>query len=261
MVRIQRSTGSPDSVHVTCWSNTEETWAPRRRDESLVPAAEMRRHVATLVNKEDARLRDHRGGVVLEFILPVSLLNEPVEDWPRAGAFGDQLWDSTFQAPLGLEYHVVVRSLERMEALQLHRAWNERWDVLEGDGEPRAHRCARGDRTEKMRLYAHLKQNPSVVLMTLGSPPDEEEGRKELLLGLQAGLPVLIWSHQGALADEHAAAESALKGSWSGFHEGMARLRFAPDPKDDRLASTVSSRFAVLWDDPSCLPELPEPIA
>lgn len=261
MVRLQPPTGSADRVHVTCWSNTGRTWEPRRRDERLVPTVELKRYVAEIVNREEARLRAHRGGVILEFILPLELLNERVEDWPRVGAFGEQSWGNTLHAPLGLDYHVVVRSLERMEALQLHRAWNERWSVLEGESVARAHRCARGDGPARLQLYAHLKRNPSVVLMTLGSPPDDEEGRHELLLGLQAGLPVLIWSHDGALVEEqHTVAEAALKDGRENFHEGMARLRFVPDPADNAGAPSVSSRLAVLWDDPSRLPELPEPI-
>ncbi|GAB3953726.1 VMAP-C domain-containing protein [Streptomyces sparsus] len=261
MVRLRPPTGSADRVHVTCWSNTGRTWEPRRRDERLVPSDELQRHVAEIVNREEARLRDHRGGVILEFILPLALLNERVEDWPRFGAFGEQPWGETLHAPLGLDYHVVVRSLERMEALQLHRAWNERWSVLEGESGARAHRCARGDGPARLQLYAHLKHNPSVVLMTLGSPPDDEEGRHELLLGLQAGLPVLIWSHEGALVEEqHTVAEAALKDDRGNFHKGMARLRFVPDRADNAGAASLSSRFAVLWDDPSRLPELPEPI-
>lgn len=147
-----------------------------------------------------------------------------------------------------------------MDAQQLHRAWHERWDVMEAETAVRAHRCVRGDDGERLQLYPYLKQNPAVVLMTLGSSPDDGDGRKELVAGLQAGLPVLIWSHEGALAEEHVAVEAALGKSWGSFHETMARLRFAPDPKGDTVVSPVRSRFAVMWDDPSRLPELPDPI-
>lgn len=264
LIRLHPSTAAPDRVHVTCWANTGSAWEPRRRDDTTVAAADVRRHVAGLLDREEARLRTHRGGVVVEFILPVSMVNEPVEEWSRLGVFGDRKpWPGELGGPpLGQDYTVVVRSLERIEALQLHRVWNERWEVLAaGTGGARAHRCRSEDGTRAPGLYARLKEQPQVVLMALGSPPDEDSGRNELLTGLQAGLPVLIWSHTGPLAEHaHRVAEGALEERWNVLLGQMTRLRIAPGTRDDSAEGSVGSRIAVLWDDPNRLPEIPEPI-
>lgn len=263
MIRLNPSISSPDRVDVTCWINVGSRWAPRRRDERSVPHGQVRRYVATLVDREEARLHNHRGGVVLEFVLPVSMLNEPVEQWTRIGLLGGQpLWESEHGGPpFWQDYTVVVRSLERLEALQLHRVWNERWDVLTArGGDARAHRCDGYVTAESRRLYLRLKENPSVVLMALGAPPDEEQGMRELLTGLHAGLPLLVWSHSGTLTEQaHRAAESALAAPLDELLDRMVRLRAVPAAKDDEDVDTGTG-IAVLWDDPNRLPDFPEPV-
>lgn len=265
LFRLRPSTSAPDDVHLTFWTNTGEAWEPRCRDDRSLPLSGARQHVAALVDREEARLRSHRGGIVLEFILPVPLLNEPVEEWTRLGAFTEHAWGGDDPAgpgepagpPFWHDYQVVVRSLERMEALQLHRVWNERWEAFaDGGARPRAHRRAHGEPPRGHGLYARLKQEPDVVLMALGAPPDEEQGRHELLTALRAGLPVCVWDHGGALgAHVHDAADAALEEERSACFDRLLRLRFAPREGDDE-----ASCVAVLWDDPNRLPEIPEPI-
>lgn len=261
MIRLCPSVSTPERVDVTCWINVGETWEPRRRDDRSVPRTEVRRHVAGLVDREEARLSRHRGGVVLEFILPVALLNEPVEQWSGLAVLGDEpLWASEHGGPpFWQDYTVVVRSLERIETLQLHRVWNERWDVLAADtAAPHAYRCV-GDVREN---YPRLKRSPSVVLMTLGAPPDQPRGRRELLVGLQAGLPVLVWSHTGPLAERlHTAVETTLEAPSGELLDRMVRLRSLPGSKDhEGRADGSEPGIAVLWDDPNRLPEFPEPV-
>lgn len=262
LIRLFPSSGAPEQVHVTCWTNTGSAWEPRRRDDQSVSSAEVRRHVAALVDREEARLRTHRGGVVLEFILPLSMINTPVQEWSRLGALEDELWDGDLGGPLfWQDYTVVVRSMERIEAQQLHRVWNERWEVLAAEGtEARAHRCRPGDGARKQQLYTGLKQDPAVVLLELGSPPDGEHGRSELVTGLRAGLPVFLWHHSGSLADHaHAVLDGALQGRVTECLDHVTRLRFTPGRGDDGYEIFDGSRIAILWDDPNRLPEVPEP--
>jgi len=183
-----------------------------------------------------------------------------VEDWPRADPFGVADGEPAFSAPFGMEYKVVIRSLERMEARQLHRVWNERWQMLTNGARVDVHRCEQGDGAQQPLLYTKLKGNPSIVLMALGSSPDDEVGRRELMLGLRVGLPVLLWAHQGSLGDrEHAAVDGFTGGDgWDALLDHVTRLRFSPDARDDGHEGVMRSRIAVLWDDPSRLPEVPE---
>ncbi|MGC5038338.1 effector-associated domain 2-containing protein [Streptomyces sp. DT190] len=261
VIRLQPCSDARDEVWLTCWTSTGDTWEPRQRDDRRLPLADAPAHVADLIDREEARLRNHHGGIVLEFILPVGMVNEPVEDWPRANPFREVPGGPSFTPTLGADYKVVIRSLERMEALQLHRVWNERWKVLTSGTQGRVHRCKSGDGAQQGLLYAKLKQDPAIVLMALGSSPQDPAGRSELLLGLRAGLPVLLWAHQGHLdAREHATAEHVAEtGAWDALLDHVTRLRFSPDPRDDGRGC-IRSRVAVLWDDPNRLPEAPESV-
>ena len=262
LIRLRQATDSPDDVWLTCWTSTGQSWQPRQRDDRYLALADVPSHVARLVDQEEARLRNHHGSLVLEFILPVDLVNLAVEDWTRAEVFGEAAWEGLLAPPLGLEYQVVVRSLERIEALQLHRVWNKRWGVLTGGDGGRTHRCEQGAGARQWDLYTRLLHDPAIVLMALGSSPDDACGRAELLLGIRAGLPVLVWAHEGSLSDDdHAVAERiAGRGGWDSFLKEMGRLRFPPGSRDDggEGSGSVGSRIAVLWDDPERLPELPE---
>ncbi|SCE18581.1 hypothetical protein GA0115242_12503 [Streptomyces sp. SolWspMP-5a-2] len=264
LIRLAPATASPDRVDISCWASSGTSWEPRRREQCSVPAAAVRARVATLIDREEARLRTHRGSLVLEFILPLSMMNEPVEEWSRHSAFGENpVWSGGLGGPpIGVDYRVVVRSKERIDAQQLHRIWNARWDVLSSAGPGAAtHRCARGDGARAESLYEQLSRAPRVVLMTLGSAPDDHHGRRELLVGLQAGLPLLLWSRGGGSAGASAALhEDVLQGDLEEVLGRLTSLRSAPHPGDDD-AGGCGPRLAVLWDDPNRLPEIPEPVA
>lgn len=264
LIRLAPATASPDRVDISCWSSSGASWEPRRREQCSVPASAVRAQVATLIDREEIRLRTHRGSLVVEFILPLSMINEPVEEWSRHSAFGENpVWDGGLGGPpIGVDYRVVVRSKERIDAQQLHRVWNERWDVLSSEESAAgAHHCARGDGERAESLYERLTRAPDVVLMTLGSPPDGRHGRRELLVGLQAGLPLLLWSRaDGPVGHPVPLHEGLLQGDLAEVLDRLTSLRSAPHPGDDD-AGGHGPRLAVLWDDPNRLPEIPEPIA
>ncbi|MDG4862724.1 hypothetical protein P8605_31770 [Streptomyces sp. T-3] len=264
MVRLYPCTDSSEDVWLTCWTSAGDSWAPRQRDDRRLPLGDVPAHVADLIDQEESRLHHHQGGIVLEFILPLSLANLPVENWTRPSPFrkgADSVEGAEFTPPLGIEYKVTTRSLERIEARQLHRVWNERWAVLTSGTDGRMHRCESGDGARKHQLYATLKRNPAIVVMTLGSSPDLATGRAELELALQAGIPALVWAHQGPLHEHERAATDCVAdtGTWHGLLDQVTRLRSAPDARDDRAEGSIGSRIAVLWDDPNRLPEVPDP--
>ena len=80
--------------------------------------------------------------VAIEFLLPVGLINLPVEWFRTYGA-------STKPLPLCVDYPVVVRSLDRMRHDSRPRMWGVRWSALSASGPwtasgPTASRCTRG---------------------------------------------------------------------------------------------------------------------
>ncbi|MEU6662456.1 hypothetical protein [Streptomyces sp. NPDC046821] len=259
VIRLKPLTESPDQVALTCWTSAGDTWEPWQRDDLQLRLTDVPGCVATIIDREEKRLSNHEGGIVVEFILTLAMANTPVEDWRRPSPFGTPRYGlgkvSEYRPPLGMDYKVVIRSLERMEAQQVHRVWNARWKVLKGGAAGRLHRCEIGAGSQQGDLYAKLAHNQAIVLMTLGSSPDEEHGLSELMLGLEVGLPVLLWAHEGPLDDaEHAALLAVAEtGAWDQLLETVRRLRFPPGTRDDG----PDSRIAVLWDDPNRLPEMP----
>lgn len=83
VIRLQPLTESPDRVALTCWTSPGNAWEPRQRDDRELRLTEVPDWVATLVDREEERLRNHHGGIVVEFILSLAMANTPVEDWTR----------------------------------------------------------------------------------------------------------------------------------------------------------------------------------
>ncbi|MGW3960927.1 VMAP-C domain-containing protein [Amycolatopsis sp. NPDC005003] len=188
--------------------------------------------------------------IVLEFILPWEMLNTPVESWRR---------DST-AAPLGVDYPVVVRSLDRMRALRYHRAWRRRWQSLVNrDASARpywSHAVADGPEAE--RLAVELVHSDTVSLV-LSEPPGARGGTawREVAAAFRAGLPVIIWDREDCAAPGFRDAVSHLvEGEPTELPERVARLK-----RDALIAAGRQSHagrtLVLLWDDPDHMPELP----
>lgn len=91
----------------------------------MVPLSAVREHVGALIHEaERGWAYELDDSLVLEFVLPLDMINLDVDQWTRdASGMPDP-------PPLGAEYEILVRSQERLRALGLHRAWRQRWQVL-----------------------------------------------------------------------------------------------------------------------------------
>src|SRR6202042_1428869 len=81
------------------------------------------------IDDAGARFLEQAGGLgwslgearelVVEFLLPLSLLGHPVERWSLDEGY-----------PIGYAYPVVVRSLDRQRKEFFYQSWRRRWDLL-----------------------------------------------------------------------------------------------------------------------------------
>ncbi|WP_410597914.1 effector-associated domain 2-containing protein [Amycolatopsis sp. lyj-23] len=187
--------------------------------------------------------------IVLEFILPWEMLNTPVESWRR---------DST-AVPLGIDYPVVLRSLDRMRAApRYHDAWRRRWQALVNRNAPVrpywSHAVADGYETE--RLAFELLHSDTVSLV-LSEPPGARGGTawREAAAAFRAGLPVIIWDREDCAAPGFRDAVSYLvEGEPTELPDRVARLK-----RDALIAADrqpyAGRTLAILWDDPNRMPE------
>ncbi|MFD0317554.1 VMAP-C domain-containing protein [Streptomyces flavalbus] len=239
-----------DRFHLTCWAQTDpEQWAPQRLRETVTHRADLERTVSRALAEAEERVRWQASDVALEFILPTELLNSPVEEWHDGE--GPALPDST-----GVRL-VVVRSLERMRARQLHRPWHDRWARLARTEENEEHVLwsASNGRGSVERMRDALRSDPTLVGCVLSRPPgtDDGVGTAEVHAALHHGLPVLVWDRNDCLRPEFRAAARALlaDGRLAELPERVARLR---------REGHLDRHLVVFWDDPNRLPDAGGPL-
>ncbi|QJT06319.1 hypothetical protein G9272_43375 [Streptomyces asoensis] len=260
LIQVEPDRLEPEHFYLSYWYQSDpEGWHPVRGKTARLNREELPGAVERLIEEVEARWADLRRPVVLEFVLPWELVNEPVEWWWKES-------DSAYPTPLALDYQVVVRSLERLQRPAWHRPWHSRWRQLREHPERcRAHWSKPSpDGSHFFRLERELKEDPGVVILILSRPPSEDSGtgHRELLAGLRAGVPVMIWQ-RGDCTD--AAFREAVGRLVQGFDLGsltadVRRLRnealaLGPDGWDQH----VGRHLTILLDDPERKPGPPGP--
>jgi hypothetical protein len=253
---------SPDAIdtglyQLSCWRQSDpHEWPPACGETLAAQEHELEERVSALVIEAERSWSDDTADVVLEFVLPRSLLNLPVHSWLTERASGSP-------RPLYLGYPTVIRSLERMVSRQWHRVWRRRWEVWTRDPSfERVYFCQVDDTRDQHRLEAILSDEQWVMTVLTGSPPpDPVPGRDELLSALRAGVPVIAW-HPVAPSEVLREVVAWLADGSGGLGDLPARTRKS---RLDLLQNPVGSSdidaiadLVVLWDDPNRLLPLGE---
>ncbi|GAA1406747.1 hypothetical protein ACFQZ4_05640 [Catellatospora coxensis] len=191
--------------------------------------------------------------VTVEFLLPWSLLDQPVESWSvGAGPY----------EPLGLVHPVVVRSLDRLADAHAHPQWWARWHRLRAGGVSHREMADWVDwpqpvpHDEWATHLAGLLLREELVCLGLAQPY-QVGGRDRpdaLVLAVRAGLPAVLWARAPhALTGLQAVVTDLC--SADALNELPAVVRRL------RIEAVASGRsvteFVLMWDDPSGLPEPP----
>lgn len=145
----------------------------------------------TLLVKDPRVVNRHIAEMTIEFVLPRNLLGIPLDQVQYAYA--------GLSRRLGLDYPVVVRSLERMRSQQLHHSWRQKWTWFQEHPESGIVTwVGRPGEFGPERLYAILAENSKVCLV-LAFPPREDgtEPIDEVGVGIQAGTPIVLWCREG----------------------------------------------------------------
>ncbi|MFF3939173.1 VMAP-C domain-containing protein [Streptomyces phaeofaciens] len=261
LIQFEPDRVEADRYYVSHWRQSDsEGWHPVRGETVHLRREALPGVVERLVEETESRWADLRQPVILEFVLPWELLNEPVEWWWKES-------DSPAPTPLALDYPVVVRSLERLQRAAWHRPWHTKWRQLSerpADSHPHWSRPAQ-DGAYFFHLERELKEDRHAVCLVLSEPPGEDSGagRREVLAGLRAGVPAMIW-HRRDCSDPsfHDAVGEILQDRGLGGLEDRVRewrkeaLALGPDGWDQH----VGRHLAILLDDPDRKPSPPGPV-
>ncbi|MDX8141300.1 hypothetical protein SK854_04195 [Lentzea sp. BCCO 10_0061] len=234
------------------WQVNSATWAPQRGRDHTGSLAELQTRVGELVSRIEG-WAENASTVSIEMILPKDLLNLPVDQWI---SLSDEV-----ATPIGVDYLVSLRSLERSREKAKHRRWKRRWSHLEshlqaGDSplDDAMHRSQLDGARHLQKLGARLALSENVVLLVLADPPAGREsvGRMEVAIALKTGVPVLVWHREdcAAKAFQTAVDDLLADGGLGKLLENMKKLRAQAQYADDCDAHP-GSHISVLWDDPN----------
>ncbi|WAZ25867.1 hypothetical protein STRCI_007393 [Streptomyces cinnabarinus] len=225
----------------------------RRRDSAVIAFTDLQRTVSEVISEVERAEGDRPGQLRLEFVLPLELINLPVESWPLDAAEDPHL-------PLGMTYPaVVIRSLDRLLDQRWHGWWRLRWQKLRQ--EPAAGSVYMSipntSPQHPSRVVAGLLDEEHVAAV-LSEPPEEgrTHGCLEFRTALRTGYPVVVWHRTSESTTEFRQVLSDLFAG--GFTELLPRItrfrRQAAALGSGAPEHHIGRHLAVLWDDPDRKP-------
>jgi hypothetical protein len=239
-----------DQFQLDHWSQLDltEGWHPERGEDFTGSIDEVKLQVANLIESVETKWARYQPDIRIEMVLSGELLNLEVDQWA---------WevDSPLPpVPIGCRYLFAIRSLERMQSGKYHRSWHQRWSVLTGQLKngaipPESGRRVAQDDSIRM-LVADFETNPDVVSLMLSKPPDPgQDGGSEVLVGLRAGLPIIVWSREDCDSEEFlTTVQDLLHGDGPG--DVLQRMRQIRTTAYRSHSGHVGHHLALLWDDP-----------
>ncbi|GAA2892871.1 hypothetical protein Acy02nite_40210 [Actinoplanes cyaneus] len=221
--------------------------------------AHLREHLPRL-----ARRTSGARAPMIELVLPIELLDEAVEHWPRPGR--------RTVSVLGLNNPVVVRAVERFELdpaepddEEVLANWQERWDALAGEligvDAPTLKTVACEDRLDKEKLQAEIAQNRSLGTLVLPDTPQRwARLRTALDIGLDSGIPIMLWRRKGC-GGETGVDHTGCAGSELGEAVARALLGVRRDDVPEQILQMrqlaaaekgpeCGNDVVLFWDDP-----------
>lgn len=248
VIRIERDHLDTSQYSVTHWQqNDPNAWRPRCGGTITGDIDAVEARVSALVNEAESNWAKSATAIKIEFALPFSLLNLPVDQWSLD-------IDSAIPRPLGLHYQVVVRSLDRARSPQWHREWRRRWETLkqmrfDETGFEEYWLWSDGARRHQLSaLDATLAVRKDVLALVLRSVPHNVKPG-EVLVAIRTGVPIMLWSRTDSGRPAFENEVRALQDVLPALVEKLRLLR-GKARREPRPNTHIGSRISLLWDDP-----------
>jgi hypothetical protein len=230
-------------VNIWLWSDRLHC-EPRSVREGAVSAD----GVLSILLEEIEQLRKERpddlSHIFVEFFLPRKLLRLNVDQWKVAFGLGEE-------RILGELCPVVIRSLERKNARELHRNWWEKWGELQALPYPptSAPYVVAFPETD-VETLSQLVECDGIVCVALDYVlPECQEILDPLYRCFNRGLPVAIWLRQEC---DTAVAEQEIRRVLD--HNVLRDLPFLIRERRKRGNADIWKCVSLLWDDPQRIP-------
>ncbi|WP_128512530.1 effector-associated domain 2-containing protein [Streptomyces inhibens] len=200
---------------------------PLRDDDTRVRHPDIARAVANKLRH--ALIAGQRTDLTVEFWLPLALVNQPVWEWCQPASEPDVEWDC----------RVLVRSLDRPQSPDSHSSWRKRWTrLMREDASP----C-----TSRRDLADDERQSREPLV--LSSPPDVEDGRKELMEAIRSGVPAILWHRQNCSKPFRESVQNFIhSGPLKDLPSRIGEIHLSPGPLGDE--AELLREVTLLWDDP-----------
>ncbi|MFE4452489.1 hypothetical protein [Streptomyces sp. NPDC056796] len=255
VVMVEPADDSSSDIYVRHWVNAAPGyWEPVAGDVRPTTLAGLGAEVERAIGRGRERwaglqVTGNEPPAQVEFVLPFTLLNHDMARLEMGTWSGDPL-------PISLNYHVHLRSLERMRAAQgdgYLPLWRERWTQLRSAGVAESYRW-HGDEDERLdRWRAKLIANPSLTAVILDVPALPGLGLEALVTAIAQGVGLAAWDRRTDSPDlsgevltlllAHPPSQIPLKVSaLRKKAEGMNRDNWS-----------LGKHLALLWDDPNRL--------
>ncbi|WP_316745018.1 effector-associated domain 2-containing protein [Streptomyces sp. MK7] len=234
----------------------QDGWLPLVQEDEPRPMSQ----VPPMISEFMAVVRDYTGGRPprrVEFLLPRSLLDLPVDQWVmdvRPSAAGPA------KSALGAHCAVVVRDLERATDPFSRGLWTRRWDAFREGGTLPEDEVLWLDPARRSVGYGPARAPDSVCAVVIEPPAPDNWSRTAtadaLATALDTGVPVVLWDRRTGPADRaprggfrRVARELMHGGTSQQLPERVRSLR----AEALRSAEVEWGRhIALLWDDPTC---------
>ncbi|GLL04649.1 hypothetical protein GCM10017581_063960 [Dactylosporangium matsuzakiense] len=244
VVRLEEHGLQASRYLLTVWLATERgVWTLRHTHDEALLLEDVRAKVDEQLADLAADPTVDIDALTIEFILPRSLLNFPVDQW-EVSAPG-------YSRPIGVHYPVVVRDLPRMRNRIIRSRWRRRCQWVHG---PEATTPANAVRFINLRddtsdLYAELMQEPHRPACVVVIGPSSSLVMERLGPWLTAGVPVIVWCRNDQRSSRFDAelAGILVSGGVKALPTSVYRLRQdagGPDHPDDH----VGMHITLVWD-------------
>jgi hypothetical protein len=250
VVECRPDAKAPDRFLFTAWLQTGAgPGVTLQRDDRSRPFTDLPALLEELLTAHPMVVNRQHPDLIIEFVLPRELLDRPVDQLkvPIEG----------LRLRLGIEYPVVLRSLDRMERRALHHDWRRKWTwLVEHPRDAGVRWVAKPEEFDLKVLRTGLKDQSAMVL-AMAFPPwgGDPEPVDELWMGLHAGTPVIVFCRTGRDAERFRAEVTRLLGTDPlALPRKLLDLRrqaVSEDPDEDHLGLHVS----VIFDDADRIPE------
>ncbi|AHH96334.1 hypothetical protein BC739_005667 [Kutzneria viridogrisea] len=254
LVQVEEDGLDPDRYQLSVWLWFDHTACESLfREDRTYELSEIPDVIDRLLLDCGERLPAAEADLTVEFILPHRLLVAPVDNWLISS-------DSPFRREVGVDFPVVVRSLERLRnrSLSLRAQWRAKWRWLQEQSGQRPGEGVRWvgeeEGADPARLFRELAGEQPVCLAWDRTPTPEHQSADSVLgAAIFAGTPVALWCREDHGAGGHEQAVELLTGgSLLRLPDHALRAR-----QEAGLggADHCGHHLSLLWDDPSRLPE------